>query len=187
MLEWPSYTRSLFGGSSGRPWIQAQPRTKNATTPCLANAGSGVLTTRPDGMWIRIIAGLKAADVFCVEVCGKMQNFQDKRSRFQPTTSALVLKCTRQWLNESMYVNMTRWKKSGVFESSVDRDFEFPVRNMRVLFVLTEKDYGEFFKSGVPGGHEYFMKHTSFGSFSSQQMQEFLKAISPDRHFYSTR
>ena len=187
LRQWPSYTATLFGGTDKRPWLQAQPKTRNASTPCLMNAGASAMSTRPDGMWIRILRDRGAADVFCVDVSGSSQNFQDKRARFLPSTSALVLHCSRSWLNESAYVNQPRWKKMGVFEERVEGDQIYPIRYLRVLFVLPDLEYKNIRDNGVASGHEYFMKHSSLGAFNSKRMQEFLKSISPQRHFYSVR
>lgn len=177
MVKWPTATKALFGGTDQRPWLQAQPKTpdRHATTPCLMTAGSDALTTRPDGMWFGVVKNQQAADVFCVEVCGVLQNLQDKRSRYAPSTSSLVVSATSDWWNEQISTDIARWKKSGAFQDRVPTDTFFPVRYLRVMFVIADDDYPRFRDGGVAGGHEFFMKHSSLASFTSQKMQAFLK------------
>jgi len=186
MRKWPRATKALFGGTDERPWIRAQPKTidKHATTPCLKQAGSDVLTTRPDGMWFRVVRNLQAADVFCVEVCGGLQNLQDKRSRYAPSTSSMVVWATSDWWNEGISKHIPRWKKSGTYISHLTADTFFPVRHLRVLFAVADKDYEVFRDGGVAAAHEFFIPHSSLASFNSPKMQEFLLRTSPFQHFY---
>lgn len=184
MASWPESTNDLLGGSDKQTWIKARPKkNKHATAPCLRNAGTTALATRPDGMWIHILPNIDAADVFCVEVCGSLQNLQDKRSRFVPATSALVMDCRAAWLNETIYTNLPRWKKMGVFDSRAQNDLKIPIRYLRVLFALKNEDYKIFREHGVSAGHEYFVRHSSFGGITGPGFRNFLKAISPSSHF----
>ena len=155
LKSWPTFTKELFRGSEKKPWLQAQPKAddKQATTPCLLIAGSNALSTRPDGMWFRLVRERQAADVFCVEVCGSLQNLQDKRSRYVAVTSALVLWCAHRWWNEQISTNIARWQKSGVFEEGPDGDTISPIRYMKVLYALPDIEYNNFKDNGVAGGH----------------------------------
>lgn len=178
----------LFGGTAERPWLRAQPKepNKHASTPCIRNAGGRALATRPDGMWVRLPSASHSADVFCVEVCGSMQNLQDKRSRFLPSTSSLVLHLPEDWLNEAINSHNPRREKFG-FDAPVKEPVVIPIRYLRVLMALPDDAFELFLEHGVASGHEYYIRHSSLASYKSQDMQKFLKGISPDKHFYGKK
>ena len=143
------------------------------------------MVTRPDGMWFRVCSDDEAVDVICIEICGTLQNLWDKRSRYIPTISAIVLEIEWSWLHEKIYKNLNRKQKSGIGLNESSKQLKLGVRYLRVIFALTTEDYNKFRKDGVPAGHEYFLKHSSLASFSSPKMQEFLRRLAPMSHFYS--
>jgi hypothetical protein len=139
-------------------------------------------------MWMRLLLQEQAADVFCVEVCGNLQNFQDKRSRFSATTGSLLVRCPRDWLLESTYSDpkQPRWETiAGTNERVPDKELLLPIRHQRVLFVLPGPDYLKLKRNSIAAGHEYFMRHSSLRSLTSPKMQRFIKDMAPEKHFYT--
>ncbi len=58
-----------------------------------------------------------------------------------------------------------------------------PVRYLRVLYALTRDDYRNVKRSLVAAGHEFFCRHSSLGSHTSQTMRRFFDAMAPKAHF----
>ncbi len=186
MRRWPAASKVLWGNTAQRPWLRAQPKSENseATTPCLKTAGSSALVTRPDGMWFRVCSDDESVDVLCIEVCGTLQNLSDKRARYMPTTSATIVEVEQRWWQENIYRRMNRHQKSGIGREADNKPMKLAVRNLKVIFVLPKEAYENFFTNGVPGGHEFFLEHSSLASFSSPKMQDFLRRLAPSAHFY---
>lgn len=163
MRSWPSASTLLWGSTDERPWLRAQPKCteSGATAPCLKTAGASALVTRPDGMWFRVCPDDDSADVLCIEVCGTLQNLSDKRARYMPTTSANVVEVEHRWWQEGIYKRMNRLQKSGLARAPEDKPTKLAVRYLKVIFVLPKDAYESFFTNGVPGGHEFFLEHSS--------------------------
>lgn len=189
MRKWPNTTTSLFGGTDDRPWLRAQPKNANhrATTPFLLTAGNEALKTQPDGMFVRPVNDFRSLDVICFEVCSSLQNLQDKRSRYAPSNASLVIETRADWWNEEVHQTVTRWEKvcdEGDAEE-VEDDEWYPIRYLRVVFVLNSDHLEVFRLNGVAAGHEYFIRNQSLGSINSGGFREFLDRLSPSHHFYT--
>jgi hypothetical protein len=185
LRAWPRATKLWLEKGDTSWWLRAQPKEpdKHATTPRLMVAGGEALTTYPDGMWVMVKNNLRALDVFCVEVCRNLQNFQDKRSRYASTTHALTVHFHDEWWNEKLYKTSTRLEKLGISESDLGKVNIIPIRYLRVLFVLPDQDYDNLKSNGVASGHEFFIRHRRLGQFNNQAMQKFLKRMAPVQHF----
>lgn len=191
LLQWPSASPGFFGGSNPQPWIQAQPKNPNrrATAPYLSLAGSSQLVTRPDGMWLRMYPTEQCADVVVVEVCGSLQNFFDKRSRFSPSTNSLVIHVLLAWLREAIgtapNARQSRWQKSGAFSSQPQNNLILSVRTMSVLFALKQGDYNIVKSHGLAAGHEFFVRHSSLTGHTAPLFRSFLARIAQENRFYT--
>lgn len=187
LRKWPARPAALWNLPYGTPkWFRASPTTRRlkARCPTLSPPRAEELVTNPDGMWVNLgQRGL--ADVFCVEVCGTLQNFNDKRSRFLVIASSLVVTIEKEWLLEEIPTpGGGRKARHAILGRRAPRTtWYLPVRHLRVLFVLTKADYAKFGRNGVAAGHEYFCAHSSLGSFTSQKMQKFLRRMAPGQHF----
>jgi hypothetical protein len=191
LSKWPKNTSKLFR-STGADWLMARPKVKgkNAIHPMLLHAGAEFLKTMPDGMYVRLEPKSGIADAICIECCSSLQNLYDKRSRYMSTTSSLVLKCPKQWLNEPLHRNKKRYEyvdelcKLGKL---IESDLNFSIRYLRILYVLPRKLYDKWMEHGVPAGHEFFLPQESLTAFNGPSMQEFLARLSPNQQFYTKR
>lgn len=163
LLKWPERPGSLWPLPNGSAsWFRALPKKPESkpTCPRLSPPRSEKLLTTPDGMWVNL-ASVGLVDVFCIEVCGSLQNFNDKRSRFVAFASSLVVRIDQSWLADSIAVKGGTKTRLDVLgrKSRSSRAWTLPVRHLRVLFALRDEDYALFGKYGVAMGHEYFCKH----------------------------
>ena len=145
LRRWPVRPTNLMPGG---PWLRAQPPDRRTTGPTLRKAGSGEFTSRtqPDGLWIALSShslgrSPDSAAVFAVEVCGNTQNLADKRSRYAPATSALLVEVQFGWLYEEVQIQhgakRPRWVLSGAFrEAPREEDIWLPVSTLRVLYAV---------------------------------------------------
>ncbi len=135
-------------------------------------------------MWARLF-GTNAepfADVIAVEVCGTIQNFNDKRARYMSSTAALMLKCDKDWLLRGPASNHN-WREAGLAKKPVGA-ISFAVRHIRVLYALPGEIYERWRDHGVLAGHEFMCLHSSLQTYTSQPVQEFLKLMAPSSHYY---
>jgi len=126
-------------------------------------------------------------DVLAIEVCGTVQNLNDKRSRYGPTTTSLVLTTPRRWLQGAVItrgnVPRRRLDLAGLAGLNPDDDLVVPVRWLQVLYALPNDIYRKWTAEQVPGPHEYFCRHGSMGSYSGQPMQRLLARMTLRSHF----
>jgi len=190
MRRWPKTTSTLFGGTDDRPWLRAQPKNEDdsSTTPFILTAGNTALKTQPDGMFIRLVNEMMSVDCVCFEVCSSLANLQDKRSRYAPSIASLVVETKAKWWNEKVHGGVSRWGKVRDEEDDdeVEDDEWYPIRYLRVVYVLRKQHLETFRDSGVASGHEYFMRNSSLGSISNIAFRDFLDRLSPDHHFYTS-
>ncbi|MFA7346504.1 MAG: hypothetical protein WCZ86_01970 [Desulfurivibrionaceae bacterium] len=190
LLGWPTRTKKLWPPPGGKGyWIQGQPKkARNMPGPCLSAPGAALFKTQPDGLWVHF-QGQTSCDVVVVEVCGTIQNLNDKRSRYVPSSHSLVLSCKKEWLDEKVSVNkggqFPRWKASASFGKAPHLDLSVPVRHLRVLYALPNDNYHEWCAEHVPTGYEFFCPHSSLDSYNSQRMQTFLRQMSIAAQFYT--
>lgn len=190
LRSWPAYSEKLWPPSrSGGVWLRGQPVDGVATGPRLTAAGMNTFRTQPDGLWLFLAPDHGFADCVAIEVCGTGQNFSDKRSRYMPSTSAILANCPRAWLNGSVsYKSGTRerWRLAGLKHAPTD-DLRLPARFVRVLFFLADELYEAWRLEGVPAAHEFVASYSSIKSYKAQTMQSFLRRMSPEQHFYHRR
>jgi hypothetical protein len=188
LLRWPTRTSKLWPPPGGKGyWIQGQPKSGSCPGPRLSAPGAMLFRTQPDGLWVHF-QGCTSCDVVAVEVCGTVQNLNDKRSRYIPASHSLVLSCAKYWLEEEVSVNKggqyPRWKAAASFGKAPKSDISVPVRHLRVLYALPNKTYHAWGFEHIPTGYEFFCPHSSLDSFSSQKMQRFLRQMSIEAQFY---
>ena len=169
---------------------RGQPPTGRAPGPKLSAPGAKLYTTQPDGLFI-YFAGTESCDAVAIEVCGSIQNLNDKRSRYFPSSHSLTLRCARRWLLEIISVQggggRERWRVAGSLKEQPDEDLAIPVRYLRVLYALPNDVYRQWTDAHTPTGYEYFCPHSSLNSYSGQRMQQFLRRMSIASQFYLKR
>ncbi len=189
LLSWPSRTNSHWSTPRKEGyWIQAQPKEAGSrrATPSVRVPGATLFKTQPDGMWV-YLAGNSFADIACIEVCGTAQNLNDKRSRYSAAVRSLEIHCPLPWLNADISIQkgrqLPRWRACETIENEPTEDLSLPVRYARVLYALPNDLYRTWTQHNVPGGHEYFCRHSSLDSYNSPKMQSFLRQMSFASHF----
>lgn len=194
--HWPTRTQQWGVASNIEYWIRCRPgdtATDKRPLPRLSLPGADLFTTQPDGMWV-YFRGVTCADVLAVEVCGSMQNLNDKRSRFLSTGAGLMLVVPATWFSRGTRVQhggtLSRADASGCFGGitlPASGNLSIPVRFLRALFVIPDSKYADWMANHVPAGHEFYMKHNSLKSGTSQPMQKFLAGMSFQSHFCTRR
>lgn len=98
-------------------------------------------------------------DIFAIEACATLSNLLDKRSRFAPSTQALLAVCPMLWLHASVGPSdpTPRWQATGVLREPPQQALVLPVRDVRVLYALKPRQYRSIAAGRVPQPHEYFM------------------------------
>jgi hypothetical protein len=191
LLSWPKRSADLWPPPSGSGfWLQGQPRDEVEPGPTLSAPGATMFRTQPDGMWV-YFHDWRSCDVVVVEVCGTVQNLNDKRSRYIPASHSLVLTCSPEWLREAIKVRgrgrIPRWQAAGTLKSPRHRtvDYVAAVRHLRVLYALPNNVYHDWCSEHVPTGYEFYCPHSSLDSYNSQKMQRFLRQLSIASQFYT--
>jgi hypothetical protein len=173
--------------SHGGVWVRARP-IPNISSPVLHSPGARTFKTQPDGLWLSIFNPI-FADAICIEVCGSIQNLNDKRSRYMPSSHSLMVTCPRTWLNRDVRLPKSGrkplWKRVAGFSKAPESAVSLPIRLLRVLYALNADDYDKWIPTHVPTGYEYFCVNTSLGSYNSQKMQSFLRQMSVRAQFYT--
>lgn len=189
LAKWPTWSNRLWPASRpGGNWLKAQPRDGTTTGPRLVAAGTDSFRTQPDGLWVFISAEDGFADCIAIEACSSRQNFSDKRSRYQPSTTATVLSCQKKWLCGTVaYANgeRERWRFIHGMQVAPAQGLAMPIRFVRVLYFLDNDLYRKWRRSGLPAAHEFVASYASISSYTSPTMQEFLRRMSPEQHFYT--
>nr|MCU0702044.1 hypothetical protein [Myxococcaceae bacterium] len=150
--------------------------------------GSGAFSTQPDGLWLAL--GDDCAHVFVVEACGNGQNFNDKRARYQPRTSSLMLRLPLNWLPHKIRRQRgglrARWGLVGI-STEPEADLVLPIRSLRVLYALRAAHYNAAFTEVPLEAHEFLARVPDLGNWSSRPLQRLLKRASINAHFLSSR
>lgn len=186
LRQWPERTK-LWPPPDGRGfWIRGQPRSGERPGPRLTSPGAKLFATQPDGLWVHF-SGSAFCDVVAVEVCGTIQNLNDKRSRYVPSTHSLVLNCSREWLVEEITVQKggkrARWMACASIDDEPVVNLSLPVRHLRVLYGIPNALYDKWCGEHVPTGYEYFAPHSSLSTYNSPAMQNFLRQMSRASQF----
>jgi len=185
LLRWPGRTR-VWPPPQGRGfWIRGQPGSGGKPGPRISSPGATLFTTQPDGLWVHFNSVI-SCDVVVVEVCGTIQNLNDKRSRYIPASHSLVLACSAAWFAEETTVQRggrrPRWK-AAVSISKKPGNLELPIRHLRVLYAIRNALYHKWCREHTPTGYEFFCPHSSLATYNSQQMQAFLRQMSSAAQF----
>ena len=190
--SWPEHTRIWSRTDRRVGWLRAQPST-GKTSPRLQLPGAGAFRTQPDGLWVTL--GIEPADettqasfvdCICIESCGTVQNFNDKRSRYAARTTSLMLAIPRRWLDGSVTVRAgaTRARAEVLRGKLAREDVSLPVRHLRILYALPDDDadpslFARITAAMVLEAHEYVCPQRVLGQFKGQPMQKFLKRMAP--------
>ena len=110
-------------------------------------------------------------DIFAVEACISLTNLLDKRSRFAPSTHSLLAVCPVPWLLAPAIAGDTtpRWRATRLLRHEPVLAFVLPVRDIRVLFALTHKNYDGFMKHQLAHAHEYYAPMETLMAFESEK------------------
>lgn len=143
-------------------WMRARPGEADTSThPFLRLPGSNRLRTLPDGLWLHFSPDPADAfcDILCIEACSTLQNLLDKRSRFAPSTTSLLVVCPVPWLlasQDNRAASPPRWKTIRLMKEEPTTALVLPVRDVRVLYGLKQRQYDGFARTQMPQAHEYF-------------------------------
>jgi hypothetical protein len=142
-------------------WMRARPGDASLLgQPFLKLPGSNTFRTIPDGLWLHFSPDPddRWADVLCIEACGSVPNLQDKRARFAPSTSSLLVVCPLRWMLEPAGANdpTPRWHLIRLLREEPTEPLVLPVRDVRVLYGLKARHYASVARGQVPHPHEYF-------------------------------
>lgn len=186
LLKWPTRTK-LWPPPGGRGfWIQGQPKSGQSPGPRISSPGAELFNTQPDGLWVHF-ESQSSCDVVAVEVCGTVQNLNDKRSRYIPASHSLVLKCSFAWLTETISVQhggqRPRWKAAASLDTKPSADLSVPIRHLRVLYGIPNTLYDKWCRQHTPTGYEFFSPHSSLHTYNSPAMQDFLRQMSSATQF----
>lgn len=193
---WPARTQQWGVATNREFWIRSRPSdivNDKRPLPRLSLPGAELFSTQPDGMWV-YFRGTTCADVLAVEVCGSMQNLNDKRSRYISTGTGLMLVVPAKWFGHSLGLQhggaKPNWEATGCIKGvqlPTKGVVNIPVRLLRSLFVIPDAQYASWMRNHVPAGHEFFMKHRSLKSGTGQRPKIFLGGMSFQAHFCTQR
>lgn len=158
---WPQKPPGAASLGHGGAWLRGRPCDgEPVAQPYLKIPGSDRMRTIPDGLWLHFggTAEDPFADILCIEACSTFQNLLDKRSRFAPSTIAMLAHCPLPWLLAPLQANdaTPRWHIIPFLNAEPAAALTVPVRDLRVLYGLQRDQYDGFFRHQVPHPHEYF-------------------------------
>jgi hypothetical protein len=172
-------------------WLRGRPGGATLTAqPFLKLPGTNTYRTIPDGLWLHFSPDPadRYADILCIEACGSITNLQDKRARFAPSTSSLLVVCPLRWLLDPVAEEdpTPRWRLIRLLKTVPTEPLVLPVRDLRVLYGLKARHYLGFAKSQMPQPHEYFCPVealTAEDSHQSPEMQSLIGRASATANF----
>lgn len=197
LQQWPQRPPGFDQPKVGADgWLRGRPGDPCAellppAQPFLKFPGSNRLRTLPDGLWLNF-AGTHHepfVDIFAIEACGSLQNLLDKRSRFAPSTRSLLAVCPVTWLLAQVTPTDTtpRWRATGVLKAEPDMPLVLPVRDIRVMYALKQRQYDGFAECQLPHPHEYFVPMEELVRKDAHQnpaMQELVARASARGNFF---
>lgn len=151
--------------------------------PYFRTPGAKLFKTQPDGLWL-YFSGEGWVDAISIEHCSSVQNLNDKRSRYMPTLNSVLVHVKRTWLQGLIGVQhggqAERWAATRTMPKPdfTNKEFEFPVRHVRVLYALRSDHYSRWIPNHVATGYEFFCTHESLRTWTSQTTQVFLSRMS---------
>ena len=172
-------------------WLRGRPGEPSLTAqPFLKLPGSNTHRTIPDGLWLHFSPDPtdRYADILCIEACGSIPNLQDKRARFAPSTTSLLVVCPLRWLLDQAGPEdpTARWRLIRLLRVEPTEPLVLPVRDVRVLYGLKARHYDGFAKSQMPQPHEYFCPMealTAENGHDSPAMQSLIGRASATANF----
>lgn len=186
LRRWPRRIGALWPQPQGGYWLRALPKNANATHPTLSAPGANQFKTQPDGMYLYLRDDY--ADAVCIEVCGTIQNLNDKRSRYMPSCQSLVVRSPKDWLLGPLRIQRgtttSMWLACDTLQGAPTCDHLVPIRYLSVLYALPNRVFDVWAPRHTPSGHEFFCKHSALDSYNAQPMQDFLGRMSLGSHFY---
>ena len=175
LRDWPQHPPGLMPRPNHQDtWLRGRPTyDQNSCHPFLKLPGSDRLRTLPDGLWLNFggTPDEPFVDIFAVEACLTLANLLDKRSRFAPSTHSLLAVCPIPWLLAPVMASepTPRWRATGLLRLEPVLPFVLPVRDIRVLFALTDKNYSGFMKHQLPHAHEYYAPMDTLMAWESEK------------------
>lgn len=191
LLRWPQVTAAIWEAPQSQgAWLRAHPKNGKHRGPYIVSPGADLFKTQPDGLYV-YFNGVDSADVVIIESCGSVQNLNDKRSRYIPTSHSTLLSCSNNWFDETINTpgggKKPRWEACGSLSECPTHDIKVPIRHLRVLFALPNDIYKEWCPNHIPAGYEFFCPHSSLDSYTAPKMQRFLSRMSIASQFYLQR
>lgn len=161
LKAWPQCPPGAAPLGDGGAWLRGRPCDgEPVAQPYLKIPGSDRMRTIPDGLWLHFAGTAEDpyADILCIEACSTFQNLLDKRSRFAPSTIALLAHCPLPWLLAPLQANdaTPRWHIIPFLAGPPAAALTVPVRDLRVLYGLQRSHYDGFARHQMPHPHEYF-------------------------------
>lgn len=161
LKTWPQRPPGAASLGEQGGWLRGRPCDgEPVAQPYLKIPGTDRMRTIPDGLWLHFggTAEDSYADILCIEACSTFQNLLDKRSRFAPSTIAMLAHCPLAWLLAPLQANDTtpRWHIIPFLQATPAVALTVPVRDLRVLYGLQRDHYDGFARHQVPHPHEYF-------------------------------
>ena len=161
LKAWPQRPPGAATLGDQGAWLRGRPCDgEPVAQPYLKIPGSDRMRTIPDGLWLHFGGTAEDcyADILCIEACSTFQNLLDKRSRFAPSTIAMLAHCPLAWLLAPLQANDTtpRWHIIPFLQATPSVALTVPVRDLRVLYGLQRDHYDGFARHQVPHPHEYF-------------------------------
>lgn len=192
LRRWPRRTKSLWPAPGNKGyWLRAQPRDRKGTVKCptLSSPGAILFKTQPDGLWVHF-NDIEFCDIVVIEVCGTIQNLNDKRSRYIPASHSMVLRCGLDWLMGDITLQAgrrtARWTATrSIHKKPTSAEQTIPVRHLRALYALPNDLYGSWCPQHSPTGYEFYCPHSSLDSFNNPMMRRFLRQMSLASYFYT--
>jgi hypothetical protein len=188
---WTTRTRMWPPPIRGGWWIRSRPnQSPHQVGPALRAPGADLFRTQPDGLYL-FMSDAEFVDAICIEVCSSIQNLNDKRSRYIPSSHSLLVDIPRSWLLHEISLQrggmLPVWRASNAFESEPEDGLLRPVRHLRVLYCLPNDHYQRWRANHPPTGYEFFCRDSSLDTFNSTQMRLFLRQMSIGSHFRTWR
>ena len=195
LQSWPQRPPGLLAAWRDVHWIRGRPGEREGhDQPFLKLPGSHRLRTMPDGLWLGFGGSLAEpyVDIFVIEACGSISNLLDKRSRFAPSTQSLMAVCPVRWLcgPKNHPEGAARWQLTGILREAPIQPLVVPVRDIRVIYALKQRQYDGFATHQVPHAHEFFVPMDALVAEKSDEdpaMQALFARASASSNFLARR